>query len=73
MTTVAALEYRQSFPDGELRRNFHTGQARAWDSKRRFVIMSGSPQVGKTCFGPDWLEREINDCGPGDYLAITWR
>ena len=33
--------------------------------------MIGSPQVGKTCFGTDWLEREINDCGPGDYLAVT--
>jgi hypothetical protein len=39
--------------------------------------MCGSPQVGKTCFGPHWLQREIlgddhyEGKGPGDYLAIT--
>lgn len=59
-------------PDGEMVRRFHTGQMRAWDSTRRFIIMSGSTQVGKTCFGPHWLEREIEQTGSlGDYIAIT--
>lgn len=25
----------------------------------------------KTSFGPHWLRREIERCGPGDYLAVT--
>src|SRR5205823_5064075 len=25
----------------------------------------------KTSFGPWWLHREIERCGPGDYLAVT--
>jgi hypothetical protein len=33
--------------------------------------MLASTQGGKTTFGPDWLLREIQQCGPGDYLAIT--
>ena len=71
MATVAVPPFREVTPDGELRINFHEGQARAWKSKRRFVIMSGSTQVGKTCFGPHWLDREIQERGPGDYLAVT--
>ena len=71
MTTVAVPPFREVTPDGELRVNFHEGQARAWKSKRRFVIMSGSTMVGKTCFGPHWLDREMQERGPGDYLAVT--
>ncbi|GAH48984.1 unnamed protein product, partial [marine sediment metagenome] len=55
----------------KLRLNFHYGQTKAWDSIKRFVAMLGGTQVGKTCFAPDWMDREIRRNGPGDYLAIT--
>jgi len=55
----------------KLRLNFHLGQAKAWDSKARFPALLGGTQLGKTCFAPDWQEREIRLKGPGDYLAIT--
>jgi hypothetical protein len=57
--------------DGKLRLSFHEGQAAAWQSERRFVAMIAGTQGGKTSFGPWWLHREINRCGPGDYLAVT--
>jgi hypothetical protein len=33
-------------------------------------MLAGS-QGGKTVFGPWWLNREIDRCGQGDYLAVT--
>lgn len=58
--------------DGDkLMLNFHVGQAKAWDSVARFIMLFGGTQVGKTVFGPHWMEREIRTCGPGDYLAVT--
>lgn len=49
----------------------HEGQARAWNSTRRFVVVLAGTQGGKTVFGPHWLHREIETRGPGDYLAVT--
>lgn len=50
---------------------FHEAQALAWDSTRRIVAYIAGTQIGKTTFGPVWLNREIETRGPGDYLAIT--
>jgi hypothetical protein len=58
-------------PDGTLTLNFHPGQLRAWDSRKRFVAVIAGTQSGKTAFGPIWLWREIQDRGPGDYLVAT--
>jgi len=58
-------------PGGEMRLHFHAGQARAWRSDRRFVLVLSGTQGGKTSFGPHWLYREIRERGPGDYLAVT--
>lgn len=49
----------------------HPGQTAAWLSLRRFVFMLAGTQGGKTSFGPWWLDREIMEQGPGDYLAVT--
>ena len=49
----------------------HTGQTRAWDSTRRLIFMLAGTQGGKTSFLPWWLHREIQQCGPGDYIAVT--
>lgn len=58
--------------DGKTARiNLHPGQVKAWDSSRRFVFVIAGTQGGKTSFGPWWLHREIQRCGPGDYLAVT--
>lgn len=57
--------------NGKLIVNLHEGQARAWRSDRRFVFMLAGTQGGKTAYGPIWLHREIQLCGPGDYLAVT--
>jgi hypothetical protein len=55
----------------KLRLNQHRGQTQAWDSKRRFVFVIAGTQSGKTSWGPWWLKREMDLCGPGDYLAVT--
>ena len=57
--------------DGKLKLNFHPGQYRAWQSKARFIGVLAGTQGGKTSFGPAWLWREIQLCGPGDYLVVT--
>jgi len=57
--------------DNEIHLNFHPGQSKTWQSQRRFIAMQAGTQGGKTCFGPDWLYREIKTCGEGDYLAVT--
>jgi hypothetical protein len=54
-----------------LRYNFHPGQLRAWQSRRRTVAVLAGTQGGKTSFGPLWLHREMQRCGPGDYLVVT--
>ena len=51
--------------------NMHPGQLTAWDSVARFVFIIAGTQSGKTSWGPWWLAREIQRCGPGDYLAAT--
>lgn len=56
---------------GALRQRLHAGQARAWQSKARFTFIIAGTQSGKTSFLPLWLFREIQTCGPGDYLAAT--
>lgn len=56
---------------GKITLNLHEGQTQVHDSKARFIFMLGSPQVGKTCYGPVWLKREIEWCGAGDYLAVS--
>ncbi len=58
-------------PDRELVIDLHAGQARAWQSRARFVTVSAGTQGGKTSFGPLWLYREIQECGPGDYIVAT--
>ena len=50
---------------------FHPGQVRAWKSEKRFIVVLAGTQSGKTSWGPIWLKREIDRCGPGDYLAVT--
>jgi hypothetical protein len=49
----------------------HAGQAKAWRSDARFVVVLAGTQSGKTSWGPLWLKREIDRCGGGDYLAVT--
>ncbi len=63
--------FREVLPNGEININLHKGQEAVKNSRARFVFMLGSPQVGKTCFGPVWLMEEIKKQGAGDYLAVT--
>lgn len=49
----------------------HSGQWRAWNSKKRFVIILAGTQSGKTAFGPVWMYKEIQAQGPGDYMVVT--
>lgn len=57
--------------NGRLKVNFHVGQWKAWQSERRFVTVLAGTQGGKTSFGPVWLHREIQRCGPGDYMIVA--
>jgi hypothetical protein len=56
---------------GTMRLHMHPGQWRAWESVARWVVVLAGTQGGKTVFGPHWLYREIQRCGPGDYLVVT--
>lgn len=60
-----------TFSGGRMELNLHRGQAEAWLSNRRFVMMIAGTQSGKTSFGPLWLWREIERGGPGDYMVVT--
>lgn len=51
--------------------NLHPGQTKAWDSEARFTFVIAGTQSGKTSFEPLWLDREVRNSGPGDYLAVT--
>lgn len=57
--------------DGTLKLHLHAGQWQAWNSTRRIVGVIAGTQSGKTSFGPHWLYKEIQRCGPGDYLVVT--
>ncbi len=54
--------------------NLHPGQARVYASAKRFPIMLGGPQSGKTSMEPIWLLREIKDTAKAgelnDYLVV---
>jgi hypothetical protein len=71
MTMAATPRGMHELDEGRLRLNLHPGQARAWDSEKRFVTVLAGTQSGKTALGPWWLWREINRRGAGDYLAVT--
>ncbi len=72
VTATTPRPYREIIPEtGTLAVNMHAGQARARRSEKRFIVICAGLQGGKTCFLPDWLHREIQTCGPGDYLAVT--
>lgn len=64
-----------SVQNGNLVLDFHEGQARAWQSTRRFVFVFAGTQGGKTAFGGWWLWREIRntlvDGEDNDYLVAT--
>ena len=67
--------FRELITEGEGKQrlvlHLHEGQTKAWESKKRFVMMLFGAQGGKTSFGPHWLQREIEERGSGDYLAVT--
>lgn len=73
MTVAVAAQRPFSWVDkeGRLHFSFHPGQARAWRSERRVVLMLAGSQGGKTVFGPPWLWREIQRRGAGDYLVVA--
>jgi hypothetical protein len=71
VTLTLAKPYREITTEGKYALNLHPGQSKAWVSGARFIVMSAGTQSGKTCFEPDWLRREIKDCGDGDYLVLT--
>ena len=63
--------YTRVTEDGKLELNLHAGQKRAWLSKKRIVAVLAGTQGGKTSFGKDWLRREIQIRGPGDYMVVA--
>jgi len=68
---IDSPSYREIMPDGRLVINLHEGQKKTWLSEKRFVAMMAGTQGGKTCFGVDWLYREIKEGGAGDYIVVT--
>ncbi len=70
-TKTYVAPFREMSPAGELRINMHAGQSEVWQAKTRIVCLQCGTQYGKTCLGPHWLSREMDEQGPGDYLAVT--
>ncbi len=70
MTALTSQLWRVD-PKGKLSLHPHKGQARAWKSTKRFIVVLAGKQSGKTTFAPWWLAREIGWRGPGDYIAGT--
>jgi len=60
-----------SYDGIKLSLSLHPGQTKAWDSKKRFIFIIAGTQSGKTSFLPLWLDREIQQKGEGDYIAVT--
>lgn len=56
---------------GQLALDPHLGQAQAWRSTKRFVVILAGTQGGKTSFLPWLLWKEVQRCGGGDYIAAT--
>ena len=50
---------------------FHEGQLLAYNSTADIIAFLAGSQSGKTAFSPWWMVKEIERCGPGDYLAVT--
>mgnify|MGYP001567550774 FL=1 len=72
MTTVGAVRpYRELLPNGEMRHNMHYGQIAVMMSKAREILALAGTQSGKTACAVDWMEREINVRGEGDYLMVS--
>lgn len=72
-TATAATESKLYALDsaGNYRLRLHPGQYEAWESVSRFTFIFAGTQSGKTSYLPWWLAREIQRCGPGDYIAAT--
>jgi len=68
---VAVQQLYRVSTAGKLTLDLHWGQAKAWQSEKRFIFVLAGTQGGKTSFGPWWLWREIQRHGRGDYLAVT--
>lgn len=72
MIAAPVMDRRVETPKGTaLQFRPHPGQWRAWQSRSRFLLILAGTQSGKTSFTPWWLRREIQECGPGDYLAVS--
>lgn len=65
---VQSLYYIEN---GVLKFRFHKYQKQAMRTRRRFILLLGGTQSGKTSFGSVWLHREIILRGAGDYLAVA--
>lgn len=71
MTAALTGEMIEITPHGQMRLHLHSGQQRAWESEKRFVLVLAGSQSGKTVFGPHWLYREMQRQGPGDYMVVA--
>lgn len=56
---------------GRLVWNFHEGQLRVLESRKRFIIALGGRQSGKSSIGPAWLYEEMRARGPGWYMVVA--
>lgn len=50
---------------------FHEYQTQAWHAKTSVIALCAAWQSGKTVYLIEWLLREIQRCGPGDYGAFS--
>ncbi len=72
IAATPVMDRRVATPKGiTLQFRPHPGQWQAWQSQKRFICIFAGTQSGKTSFGPWWLRREIQEKGPGTYLAVS--
>lgn len=71
MVMLSTKKFKTISHEGLITINPHEGQIRVLQSIARFIMNLAGSQGGKTCLGPVWLHREVQQKGGGDYLATT--
>ena len=56
---------------GRLFWNFHPGQMKVMESRKRFIIALAGRQSGKSESGAPWLYEEMKARGPGWYMVVA--
>ena len=63
--------FRERRPDGQVDMNLNEPQSRVILSQAEIIVMQAGTGSGKTSILALWLKKEMERCGPGDYLVAS--